>query len=110
MSVVLFLGAPLIPHLVGNGFAAGVQALRWLCLLPAMRGIHQLTGCALTGMGFQRFRTAAQLSAAGLNLALNLLLIPRYGWHGAAWASLATDGSLAVATWLLLKGISKRHA
>jgi O-antigen/teichoic acid export membrane protein len=75
-----------------------------------MRGIHQLTGCALTGMGFQRYRTAAQLSAAGVNLALNLWLIPRYGWHGAAWASLATDGSLAIATWLLLKGISKRHA
>jgi O-antigen/teichoic acid export membrane protein len=110
MSAVLFFTAPLIPHLVGRGFAAGVQALRWLCLLPAMRGIHQLTGCALTGMGFQRYRTAAQLSAAGVNLALNLWLIPRYGWHGAAWASLATDGSLAIATWLLLKGISKRHA
>jgi O-antigen/teichoic acid export membrane protein len=110
MSAVLFFTAPLIPHLVGRGFAAGVQALRWLCLLPAMRGIHQLTGCALTGMGFQRYRTAAQLSAAGVNLALNLWLIPRYGWHGAAWASLATDGSLAIATWVLLKGISKRHA
>ena len=110
MSAILFFTAPLIPHLVGRGFAAGVQALRWLCLLPAMRGIHQLTGCALTGMGFQRYRTAAQLSAAGVNLALNLWLIPRYGWHGAAWASLATDGSLAIATWLLLKGISKRHA
>jgi O-antigen/teichoic acid export membrane protein len=110
MSAVLFLAAPLIPHLVGRGFAAGVQALRWLCLLPAIRGIHQLTGCALTGMGFQRYRTAVQLAAAGVNLALNLWLIPRYGWHGAAWASLATDGLLAVATWLLLKGISKRHA
>ncbi|MGD0366284.1 MAG: flippase [Acidobacteriaceae bacterium] len=110
MSAILFFTAPLIPHLVGRGFAAGVQALRWLCLLPAMRGIHQLTGCALTGMGFQRYRTAAQLSAAGVNLALNLWLIPRYGWHGAAWASLATDGSLAIATWVLLKGISKRHA
>jgi O-antigen/teichoic acid export membrane protein len=110
MSAVLFLVAPLIPHLVGRGFAAGVQALRWLCLLPAMRGIHQLTGCALTGMGFQRYRTVAQLSAAGFNLALNLWLIPRYGWHGAAWASLATDGSLAVATWLLLQRLAQKHA
>ncbi|MGB9031966.1 MAG: flippase [Acidobacteriaceae bacterium] len=110
MSVLLFLAAPLIPHVIGQEFAAGVQALRWLCLLPAMRGIHQLTGCALTGMGFQRYRTAAQLSAAGANLALNLWLIPHYGWHGAAWASLATDGSLAIATWLLLQRLSREHA
>jgi len=103
MSAAMFVAAPLIPHLVGHGFAESVLALRWLCLLPAMRGVHQLTGCALTGMGFQRYRTFAQLCAAAINLALNLWLIPRYGWLGAAWASLATDGSLGAANWLILR-------
>ncbi len=107
MSVSLFIAAPLIPHLVGPSYAEGVLALRWLCLLPAMRGIHQLTGCALTGMGYQRFRTVSQLTAAGLNLVLNLWLIPRYGWIGAAWTSLATDGSLAVANWLIIRAVSR---
>jgi O-antigen/teichoic acid export membrane protein len=93
----------MIPHLVGRGFAESVSALRWLCLLPAMRGIHQLTGCALTGMGLQRFRTIVQLSAAALNLSLNLWLIPQFGWLGAAWASLATDGSLAMANLFLMQ-------
>jgi len=107
MSVCLFVFAPLIPHLVGHGFTESILALRWLCLLPAMRGMHQLTGCALTGMGLQRFRTAAQLSAAALNLVLNLWLIPRYGWLGAAWASLATDGSLGVLNWTILRRFSR---
>ena len=107
MSGILFFTAPLIPHLVGSGFKESILALRWLCLLPAMRGMHQLTGAAITAMGFQRFRTITQLSAATLNLALNLWLIPQHGWLGAAWASLATDGSLGVANWMLLRRLSK---
>ncbi|MGH9561899.1 MAG: polysaccharide biosynthesis C-terminal domain-containing protein, partial [Terracidiphilus sp.] len=60
---------------------------------------------AVTGMGFQRYRTRAQLSAAAFNLGLNLWLIPRYGWLGAAWASLATDGALAVVNWSILRSL-----
>ncbi len=91
-----FIAAPLIPHLVGNGFRETVSALRWLCLIPLFRSIHQMTGGAITGSGLQKYRTATQLAAAGMNVGLNLWLIPRHGWLGAAWASLATDGMLAV--------------
>jgi O-antigen/teichoic acid export membrane protein len=106
ISAALFLAAPLIPLVVGQGYAEAVLALRWLCLLPAMRGIHYLTGCALTGSGFQRYRTSSQLCVAALNLGLNLWLIPQYGWLGAAWASLASDGSLAVVNWIMVRRIS----
>ncbi len=105
MSGCMFLAAPIIPYIVGRGFTESVSALRWLCLIPAFRGLHQLTGSAVTGMGLQPYRTIAQLSAAALNLGLNLWLIPRYGWLGAAWASLATDGGLAVVNWLLLQSL-----
>ncbi|MGA9069057.1 MAG: flippase [Terracidiphilus sp.] len=106
MSACMFFAAPMIPHIVGNGFKESVIALRWLCLIPVFRGIHQLTGSAITGLGYQRYRTVAQLFAASLNLGMNLWLIPRYGWIGAAWASLATDGSLGIVNWLLLKRLS----
>jgi len=33
---------------------------------------------------------------------LNIYLVPRYSWHGAAWASLATDGALGVMNWVAL--------
>ncbi len=106
-SAGLFLAAPLIPLVVGEGFRESVLALRWLCLIPAFRGIHQLTGSAMTGLGFQRYRTMAQFSAAALNLGLNLWLIPRYGWLGAAWASVATDGALGFINSVLLKWVSR---
>ncbi len=110
MTVCMFVAAPLIPHIVGNGFKESVIALRWLCLVPAFRGVHQLTGCAITGMGFQRYRTWAQIAAASLNLGLNFWLIPSHGWLGAAWASLATDGTLAIVNWFLLQSVVGRKS
>jgi O-antigen/teichoic acid export membrane protein len=107
-AVCMFLAAPLIPLVIGKGFAESVLALRWLSLLPAFRGIHQLTGSAVTGLGFQRYRTRGQIAAAVFNLGLNLWLIPRYGWHGAAWTSLATDGGLAIVNLFLLQSLQHR--
>jgi O-antigen/teichoic acid export membrane protein len=108
MSACMFFAAPLIPRIVGAGFNQSVSALRWLSLIPAFRGMHQLTGSAVTGLGFQRYRTRAQIAAAALNFGLNLWLIPRYSWLGAAWASLATDGTLAIVNWFLLKDLQSR--
>ena len=94
-TVVVFVSAPLVPHLVGNGFRETVPALRWLCLIPVFRAFHHMTGSALTGSGLQRYRTISQVFAVALNVGLNVWLIPRHGWQGAAWSSLLTDGTLA---------------
>jgi O-antigen/teichoic acid export membrane protein len=102
-SLGMFIAAPLIPHVAGQGFAQSVQALRWLCLIPALRSIHLMTGCALTGAGLQKYRTATQTAAVALNFGLNLWLIPAHGWLGAAWSSLATDAALAAMNWGVLK-------
>jgi O-antigen/teichoic acid export membrane protein len=91
----VFVLSPLVPHVLGHGFYESAAALRWLCLIPIFRGVHQLAGSALAGSGFQRYRTLAQVLAGGFNFGVNLWLIPQYGWRGAAWSSLATDGGLA---------------
>jgi O-antigen/teichoic acid export membrane protein len=35
-----------------------------------------------------------------LNIGLNLVLLPRWSWRGAAWTSLGCDGLLVVVFWL----------
>jgi len=114
MSVVIgigmFLAAPLIPLVLGNGFAQSAVALRWLALIPVLRSVHQMTGSALLGSGLQRYRTGAQLIAAGCNFGINLWLIPHYGWQGAAWSSLATDAGLGVLNFVLLRVLLSREA
>ncbi|HTZ88911.1 MAG TPA: oligosaccharide flippase family protein [Alloacidobacterium sp.] len=109
-TAALFLAAPLIPRILGHGFLNSVEALRWLCLIPVFRSVHQMTGSSLTGAGLQNYRTGAQVVAAGLNFLLNLWLIPNYGWHGAAWSSLVTDGALGVMNWSLLQVLTRRRS
>lgn len=107
VSIAAFLCAPLIPILLGSSFAQSATALRWLCLIPLFRSVHQITGAALTGTGHQKYRTGAQIAVALLNLGLNLLLIPSHGWLGAAWASLITDGMLGILCFSTLTWIGR---
>jgi O-antigen/teichoic acid export membrane protein len=88
--------APLLVKMVGHGFGGALLVFRWLCWLPALRGVHQLAGGVLTASGRQTYRTVAQFLVAALNFALNLIWIPAHGWLGAAWASLISDGALGV--------------
>ena len=110
IALMLFFMAPLIPHLVGASFAESVDALRWLCLIPLFRCFHLSAGDAIAGSGHQRYRLLSQSIAAVGNLSLNLYLVPRYSWHGAAWASLATDGALGIMNWLALGQLRKKLA
>ena len=109
MSMLLIASAPLIPHIVGPGFEETVSAIRWLALIPAIRSIHQATGTVLMVSGHQNVRTFNQLAAALFNCVLNLWLIPKHGWIGAAWASLATDGLLACVNWSTMRALALRR-
>lgn len=99
-GVALFFSAPLIPLLLGEGYADTVSAIRWLALLPLLRAVQYLGADILTGAGRQPLRSALYLGTAGANILLNLWLIPRYSWMGAAWASLISDAGLALAVWI----------
>jgi O-antigen/teichoic acid export membrane protein len=101
-TVVMLLAAPIIPHLLGQSFSESVSALRWLCLLPVFRSLHMSPGDALTASGHQKLRLGTQSAVSAFNFGANLYLIPHYGWLGAAWSSLATDGMLAVLNWTVL--------
>jgi O-antigen/teichoic acid export membrane protein len=92
----LMLGAPLVPHILGHQYADITSALRWLALLPLLKTLHYFTADALTGAGHQRLRTFIQIGVAVFNVLTNLWLIPAYGWRGAAWSSIASDGLLAL--------------
>lgn len=102
IAICLWLMAPLLPHLAGSSFSASVGAVRWLCVLPLFRAFHLSAGDAMAGAGFQSRRLHVQLFAAIANFACNLWLIPRYGWLGAAWTSIATDGALGAMNWGML--------
>ena len=96
IALVTRFGSPLLPVVAGKGFVGAIAVLNILCWLPLIRGVHQMCGSAVTGLGHQNWRTAAQAVVALLNIGLNWMWIPKFGWRGAAWSTLASDGLLAV--------------
>jgi O-antigen/teichoic acid export membrane protein len=108
VALLTLLVSPLVPFAAGKSFAEAVVVLRWLCWLPILRGIHRMAGIALTGTGHQFRRTLSQCGVAIFNVICNWLWIPHYGWLGAAWASLASDGLLCVLNLILLYQITRQ--
>jgi O-antigen/teichoic acid export membrane protein len=98
-STGLWLAAPIMPHILGNQYQAVVPAVRWLALIPLLRCLHSFMADALSGAGLQRIRTGIQVMVALINIGLNVVILPRYSWRGAAWTSLGCDGLLVALFW-----------
>jgi O-antigen/teichoic acid export membrane protein len=107
-GLALILVAPLLPMVLGQEYARSVEALWWLSPIVLMRSVHYFLADSLTGAGYQGARTAVQLLIAGQNVLLNLWLIPGNGWRGAAWASLASDGMLAICLALAIRSLRRK--
>jgi len=99
VAAAMALGAPLVPLTLGVQYGCTSEALRWLSLLPVLKTFHYFAADTLTGAGHQALRTLVQVLVAGLNVLVNLWIIPAYSWRGAAWSSLASDGLLALVLW-----------
>ena len=90
LILTLFAG-PLVEGLFGAGFAGAAPILRlhaWV-MVPAFWGIASHRWLVSERLGrFELWRTALGL---GVNLVLNLALIPRYGALGAAGATVVSQ-------------------
>jgi O-antigen/teichoic acid export membrane protein len=101
-GALILLMAPIVPLILGEQFVDTVETLRWLAVLPLLKSLHYLAADSLTGAGLQPIRSRVQVLIALTNIGVNVLLIPRYSWRGAAWASLVCDALLAAALWLVV--------
>lgn len=101
-ALLLFLAAPLLPFVLGLGFAPATAALQWLSPLVMLKSVHYFLANSLTTSGFQNLTATVQLGVAAFNIVINLWLIPAYSWRGAAWASLASDSVLLVGLFIAI--------
>lgn len=103
LYLAIALGTPEILRLLVTGFGARAQYLDAAALVPILAlvpFIYFLTSQAILGGLLAKkpeISTVAFVIAAGANVGLNLIVIPRFGAHGAA-----VDG---VAAYLLLIGV-----
>lgn len=88
--------APLAPMLLGGSFRETQSAVAYLAPLVLIQGLGYLFGDALMGLGRQGLRSLLQAGAALLSFALNMALIPKFGWMGAAISALSCATLLSI--------------
>ena len=100
MACTLF-AEPLMRLLYHEGFAAYVPVFRVVIFGLVPIGITYIFGTLLTAGGYLRQLNLFALATLVLNVVVNMLLIPRLGAVGSAWASLTAQTFMAVAQLLL---------
>ena len=102
--------SPLIPKILGSEYQDSAWALIWLAPTIIFRTLHFLAADTLTGANHQGARTIIQVSIAIVNGLLNFWLIPLYSWHGAIWATIASEFLLMIFLWGAVYKYSKQSA
>lgn len=88
LALGMAMAAPLVvPLLFGAEFVPSVEPLHILLPGIVLSGAAKLLAQLVIQGGFQRFNLMATAVAAVVTIVLDLLLIPRWGIHGAALAS-----------------------
>jgi O-antigen/teichoic acid export membrane protein len=82
-------------------FASSAPALRILAVGIVFMFVSNAFIAALSAVDRQLSFTWAALGSMVVNIALNLLLIPPFGYLGASWATVLTEIALAVFGWFL---------
>jgi len=102
MSVGIYvLAHPLNRALFGPEYALSEPALRILSLSLVFAFVNNAFIGALSASDRQASFTWAAAWSLVANLALNLALIPTFGYLGASWATVVTEIVLGVVGWIL---------
>jgi O-antigen/teichoic acid export membrane protein len=96
VSAALWLAAPALTLVINERFAEAEEVIRYLALLPIIKGFQFSFGNSLTAAGTQQTRMWLTGLAALGNLIGNVILIPTRGWQAAAMTTLAAETCLAI--------------
>jgi len=92
LSFLFFtLASPLIITLYTQKMAPSIPALQVLSFVLVVRFVASGYGIILTSCHRQSTQVLGAAVAAVVNISLNLIFVPRYGFMAAAWVSLFTN-------------------
>ncbi len=105
LPVMAFLATPTIQLLFGDEFSDASTAFAILMGLFAISGFGYLSGYLVLLLGLQRRFIVIALVGLVVNVGLNVLLLPRYGFEAAAVVTIVTD--VVVVGWSLRMSLSR---
>jgi O-antigen/teichoic acid export membrane protein len=96
------LAGRIVATLYGPEFAASGMVLAIVIWTVPFHLFNAFSGNVTAAVGLERPAARIFLTSAALNVALNLVLIPRYGVNGAAAVTVASDGLASLRLYRLL--------
>ncbi len=97
ITVGLFLLAPQVIDLLSSNFPQSADALRILAIAVVFMFVDNTFPAVLNAIDRQKLYAYVALSGLVVNFGLNMILIPRFGYIGASWATVATEMTLVCA-------------
>ncbi|MBU1177795.1 flippase [Patescibacteria group bacterium] len=104
---VLLFAKPIIIFISGENFSASGPILQILILAVGAIFFAHLFGGAIVALNQQKKMMWAYLFAAVIAIILNLLLIPKFTYYGAAWTTFITETLVAIITVTAVYKVSK---
>ena len=104
----LFIISPLVPVLFGEDFADSARMVRWLAPVVLVRSLTIFAGNGLMGLGRHGTRTTLIVVNAVIAMAIYIVLIPRFGWQGAAVGTLVAETIDCASGWVALVILQRR--
>lgn len=98
-GIAMVIVAPGLVLVFGDDFRESVLIVQVMAGLPLLKGLEHPAANALTGSDHQYLRVSLLVAVAVLNVGLNLVLIPPYGWEGAAAATYASEILFIAGLW-----------
>ena len=108
-AVLVIVGRPLL-GLFGPGYEKGFSAFAILVAGQVVSMITGSSGTLLTMVGWSKLALANALFALALNVGLGLILIPRYGFVGAAIGTSSALASIGVLQLLQVRTLVRLHS
>ncbi len=106
-GVALLIGQLFVPSVLGEDFEGAQPMIIALSAVPLVRVLNSILGDVLISSGYVAARTRPVVIGAVANLVANIIVIPRYGWEGAAVTTYATElGVVAVYVVLIRRHIA----
>jgi O-antigen/teichoic acid export membrane protein len=83
------ISGDLLAAVVGPDYPAAGPVVVWTAVGVLFQGVYLLTSIGLNITKRTQYYPVSTIAGASFNLALNFVLVPRYGIRGAAWANAA---------------------
>jgi len=106
VAVVAWWTAPLVVRLLTGqhflSFVEAVNVLRILVIAMIPAYFNHLTGYTIVALGKQRRYFFVALTAVVFNIGVNLLVIPRFSFYGAAAVTILTEAIVLIITTIFI--------